>query len=150
MLPVALPAGAAPGPDGDPVLTLLGVLLVTVGLPFLVVATTGPLLQRWFSATDHPRKGDPYFLYAAGNAGSLLALLGYPLIVEPSLSLQAQGRLWSAGYVTFAMLVTVCAVQLHRHRNRAPAVGVVDERPTMPDPAVTWHCFGWCPSRCTC
>lgn len=116
VLPIAIPDGAAPGPDGDPVLALLKVLLLAVGLPFAVVATTGPLLQRWFSATDHPRGGDPYFLYAAGNTGSLLALVGYPLVVEPLLTVQAQSRLWSVGYATFAALVVGCAIQLHRHR----------------------------------
>jgi hypothetical protein len=72
------------------------------------------VLQRWFSGADHPAAGDPYFLYAASNAGSLLALLAYPLIVEPRLSLSAQAHLWTAGYVTFVVLAILCLVAVRR------------------------------------
>ena len=89
-----LPIGghlAAP-PDGFPVsLWLLGVLAVSVGAPFLMVTTASPMLQHWFSRTGHRAAADPYFLYAAGNAGSLLALVAYPLLVEPRLTLDAAG-----------------------------------------------------------
>ncbi|HKS37979.1 MAG TPA: hypothetical protein VJW76_12355, partial [Verrucomicrobiae bacterium] len=64
---------------------LLGCLAATAGLPFFIVATSAPLLQRWFSTTRHRAAGDPYFLYAASNAGSLLALMSYPVLVEPNL-----------------------------------------------------------------
>ena len=70
-------------------LLALALLLVAVGLPFLVVSTSAPLLQRWFAYTGHPSSADPYFLYAASNAGSLLSLLGYPLVIEPSLNFVA-------------------------------------------------------------
>jgi len=73
------PSGANPGP------WLLGLLTVAVGLPFFVVSTTAPLLQRWFSGTGHPAAVDPYFLYGASNIGSMVALLGYPIVVEPNL-----------------------------------------------------------------
>ena len=56
----------------------------------LVVAATAPLVQNWFALTGHPRAHDPYFLYAASNAGSLLALLAYPFAIEPNLSLDSQ------------------------------------------------------------
>ena len=82
----SLPAGTNPGP------WLLGLLFATVGLPFAVVSTTAPLLQRWFSRTGHPAAGDPYFLYGASNLGSMLALLGYPLVVEPNLRLARAER----------------------------------------------------------
>src|SRR6516225_10117611 len=65
------------------VLGLLLLLLVSVGLPFFVVSATAPLLQRWFASTDHPAAKDPYFLYAASNLGSMLALFGYIVTVEP-------------------------------------------------------------------
>ena len=86
-LPVGLPGDPAPGAAEEPALALLRVLLVAVGLPFAVLATTGPLLQRWFSWTGHRRAGDPYFLYAASNAGSVVGLLGYPFLLEPSIGL---------------------------------------------------------------
>ena len=90
--------------------------------PFLVLSTAGPLLQRWFGATSHPRAKDPYFLFAAGNTGSLLALLSYPTLVEPRLTLDDQLRLWSWGYVAFVGLVVACAVVLQRSAGRVPAV----------------------------
>ncbi|MDP8930858.1 MAG: fused MFS/spermidine synthase, partial [Actinomycetota bacterium] len=121
VLPIALPSRAS-APEGvEPALWLLYVLVLVVGAPFLLVSTSGPLLQRWFSATDHRRAGDPYFLYAAGNAGSLLALVAYPLVVEPSLSLADQRELWSVGYGVFVLLAVACVVALHRRR--APTAG---------------------------
>src|SRR5688572_17110193 len=94
-LPVSLPTGLEV-PETRPVLWLLGVLAATIALPFFVLSTTGPLLQRWFSTTNHPAAKDPYFLYAASNAGSLLALLGYPFVLERVLRLREQTAAWSA------------------------------------------------------
>ena len=81
--------------------------VVCVALPFFAVATSAPLLQKWFAATDHPAARDPYFLYAASNLGSMLALLAYPVIVEPyfglgisaSFNLATQSWLWAVGYI---------------------------------------------------
>src|SRR5437016_2163875 len=63
-----------------PIPGVLLVLLLSVGLPFFVVSTTSPLLQQWFSSTDHPAARDPYFLSTASNLGSMLALVGYPVL----------------------------------------------------------------------
>jgi hypothetical protein len=109
VLPIGVPAGWIPPADANPVPWLLGLLAVAVGLPFFVVSTTAPLLQRWLAATDHPAAADPYFLYRASNLGSVLGLLGYPLAVEPSMRLAEQGRLWSAGYALLVLLVLACA-----------------------------------------
>jgi hypothetical protein len=114
VLPIAVPDGWIPPADSNPVPWLLGLLAVTVGLPFFVVSTTAPLLQRWLAATDHPAAADPYFLYRASNLGSVLGLLGYPLVVEPSMRLAEQGRLWSAGYVLLVLLVLACAAVVWR------------------------------------
>ena len=116
--PCRSPSPPAAPARGDPALRLLGRLLIAAGLPFFVVATTAPLLQRWFAATGDRRAGDPYFLYAASNAGSLLALVGYVTLIEPNLTLGAQARLWAAGYGVLACLIIACAVALWR----APAV----------------------------
>ncbi len=121
-LPIALPGWAAPSATVTPALWLLVVLVVMVGAPFVALSTTGPLLQRWFSLTDHPLASDPYFLYAASNAGSFLALLGYPLVVEPRLDVSDQTRLWSIGYGAFVVLMVVTVVVGRRHR-------FVDDRP---------------------
>jgi hypothetical protein len=104
-------AGRAPlPPAASPVPWLLLTLLTTVGLPFFVLAATGPLLQRWLASTAHPRAADPYPLYAASNLGSAVALVAYPILIEPSVRLSAQGSLWSWGYGVLALLVAACAV----------------------------------------
>lgn len=76
-----------------PALWMLAALSLMVGLPFFMLSTAGPKLQRWFSATTHPHADDPYFLYAAGNVGSLLALLGYPLLIEPTMTITSQSAM---------------------------------------------------------
>lgn len=113
-LPLALPAWAAPPSDRPPALWLALVLAVAVGAPFLAVSTTGPLLQRWFSFTDHERADDPYFLYAAGNVGSFLALLAYPIVLEPRWAVADQASLWAGGYVALVVLVVTCGFRARR------------------------------------
>jgi SAM-dependent methyltransferase len=119
VLPIGLPEDAAPT-GGEPALWLLRVLAVAVGLPFALLATTGPLLQRWFSWTDHPRADDPYFLYAASNLGSVVGLLGYPFLIEPTIPLSTQTRGWSLAYLGFAALVAACGVVAARAARTAP------------------------------
>ncbi|MDQ1556996.1 MAG: hypothetical protein QOD32_56 [Pyrinomonadaceae bacterium] len=104
--------------EGNPSLWLLWSLLTTVGLPFFAVSTNSPLLQKWFAETRQESSRDPYFLYAASNAGSLLALLSYPLIVEPRLTLGAQSRLWSLGYALLLVLLAACAFTLLRRQSK--------------------------------
>src|SRR5690348_5609922 len=73
-----------------PVLNLLAVLITSAAIPFFVVSATAPLLQNWFSRASHAASGDPYFLYSASNAGSLLALIAYPFLIEPRIGTAAQ------------------------------------------------------------
>ena len=120
LLPIALPERWVPPVEGSPVGWLLVVLALTVGLPYLAVTTASPVLQRWFSGTDHREAPDPYFLYAAGNAGSLLGLLAYPLVLEPRLTLAGQALVWTAGYAAFVVLSAVCLLFLRR-RPAGPA-----------------------------
>jgi len=134
-LPIGVPALAPPA-DSSPLPHLLGLLALTVGLPFFVVSTTAPLLQRWLADTDHPAAADPYFLYRASNLGSVLGLLAYPLALERGLRLGEQGRLWSAGYVVLAALVAVCGVVVWRSRaapgdNETAAPPVVGSMPAV-------------------
>ncbi|HEY1171453.1 MAG TPA: fused MFS/spermidine synthase [Verrucomicrobiae bacterium] len=96
-LPMSLAADANPA-GKEPLLWLLGTLFGLVGIPFLVLSASAPLLQNWFSRSGHPAAKDPYFLYAASNFGSFLALLGYPLLAEPMLRLSQQTWSWSVGY----------------------------------------------------
>ncbi|HZI87153.1 MAG TPA: fused MFS/spermidine synthase [Pyrinomonadaceae bacterium] len=95
---------------GNPTLGVLETLLLSIGLPFFIISASNPLLQSWFSRLRHSRAIDPYFLFAASNAGSLIALVAFPLILEPSLGLNEQYKLWRVG---FAVLVTLtCAIAL--------------------------------------
>ncbi len=112
VLPIAIPNGWTPPTDTNPSLWLLGLLAVSVGLPFFAVSTSSPLLQKWFAATGHPAAADPYFLYAASNAGSLLALVAYPALVEPHWRLAEQSRWWAVGYGLLVALTAGCALWL--------------------------------------
>ena len=120
-LPVAVPRGWAPRPEDHPVAWLLAVLLVGVGLPFFVVSSTTPLLQRWFARSPHAAAHDPYFLYRASNLGSMVGLLAYPALVEPRLRLADQGRMWAAGYLGLAALTAGCALAPWRAGPRTAA-----------------------------
>lgn len=92
----------------EPALVLLVSLLRSATVPLVLVAATAPLVQSWFARTGHPRGSDPYFLYAASNAGSLLGLLAYPFLVEPNLGAAAQSRAWRAGFILLAVLMIAC------------------------------------------
>jgi len=112
-LPISM-ASAVPPTDTSPVPWLLLTMAASVGVPFFIVSTSGPLLQRWFAATGHERAPDPYFLYAASNFGSMIGLLAYPAWVEPNLTLAAQRNLWTFGYIAFAVLIVACAIVIWR------------------------------------
>src|SRR5205085_7170248 len=96
--------------EGNPAFWLITRLALIVGLPFFVLATNGPLLQHWFAATRHIHARDPYFLYAASNAGSLLALVAYPALLEPRFTLPRQSLLWTIGYALLCTLLLVFAL----------------------------------------
>ncbi len=122
--PSPITPGVAWRPEADqPVRDILRILLVSIGLPFFLLSTTGPLVQHWFSRA---RPGEsPYRLYAVSNLGSLLGLLSYPLLVEPGLTLRWQARLWTLGYVLFCLGCVLCAwtaerVSARRVENPAP------------------------------
>jgi SAM-dependent methyltransferase len=114
VLPISLAAWHRPPGDTNPIPWLLTMLAGMVGLPFFVVATSAPLLQRWFSETGHAAARDPYFLYAASNLGSMMALLAYPFLVEPHLRLVEQSWIWLTGYALLALLIAGCALCLWR------------------------------------
>jgi len=111
-LPIIPNAEWKPGPGDEPTKRILLLLTATLGLPYLLLSATGPLLQRWFSLS-HPDQS-PYRLYALSNVGSLLALLGYPFAIEPLLSRSVQAWAWSGALVGFAVLCGICAWQIRR------------------------------------
>jgi SAM-dependent methyltransferase len=123
-----------PPGETNPIPWLLFILLMIVGLPFLVVATSAPLLQKWFSSTDHPSANDPYFLYGASNLGSVLGLLGYPTFIEPMLRLNdrafyfthTQAFYWTAGYLVLVAMTMICGwLTLSRMKEDGVDKGVV-------------------------
>ena len=122
VLPIAIPAGWAPPADANPIPWMLRLMVVAIGLPFCVVATTSPLMQAWFSRLDHPASANPYALYVASNAGSMMALISYPLLIEPNLPLAAQSRIWAIGYGLFVALSVGCAATVWKSRDGAVAV----------------------------
>src|SRR6185437_5809874 len=80
-----------------------------------------PLLQAWFVRTGHPAGPDPYFLYASSNIGSFLALLSYPVLLEPVFTLRAQNVMWTGGYGLLIVLIAGCGVLLLRSPGREAA-----------------------------
>jgi len=118
LLPLHLPAGWEPPAESNPVGWVLLLLLVVVGLPFFALSATTSIMQRWFADSGVKDAGDPYFLYAASNAGSLVGLLAYPLLLEPLLRLHSQSRLWSVAYAVFVAFTAACAYLAWRWRTR--------------------------------
>ncbi len=108
MLPIVPGDHWKPVDSGEPIQRILLLLTVCLGLPFFVLASTGPLMQAWF-ARLHPGVS-PYRLYALSNVGSFLALLSFPFVVEPMLSRQSQAAMWAGGFIGFVLLSAVCAV----------------------------------------
>src|SRR5215211_5429401 len=111
-LPIGIPSGWLPPTQTNPAPWFLALLFVAVGLPFFVVSASSPMLQTWFASTRHRAAADPYFLYAASNIGSMLALLVYPTLIEPALGLAFQSQIWAAGYIALVLLTALCAVAL--------------------------------------
>ncbi|HZU27169.1 MAG TPA: fused MFS/spermidine synthase [Bryobacteraceae bacterium] len=127
-LPIIPSAYWKPSASGDPTLNILLLLGATVGLPYMLLSSTSPLLQAWYVRA---RKGViPYRLFALSNFGSMLALLSYPLLIEPRLTLGTQARSWSAAYALFAI---VCAYAGWRSSTApASAAGTEESQPAGP------------------
>jgi SAM-dependent methyltransferase len=136
-LPLRINELIGPPSSNHPTIWLLGVLAVSIGAPFAVLSATAPLVQAWHARTFGEAEGkEPYALYAASNLGSLLALLAYPLIVEPGLTLHAQRFGWSGGYLAFALLMAGLAITVIR----AGGQGGAPVRQAASDAApITWR-----------
>jgi hypothetical protein len=131
VLPIRVSGWLPPGTE-FPAAWLLTLLLAVVGLPFFALSTNAPLLQRWFASTRHRAAADPYFLYGASNLGSMLALLGYPLVVEPHLRLATQARVWMLGYVVLLAMIAICVALVWRAHPK-PGENESAESATEPD-----------------
>jgi hypothetical protein len=144
VLPIALPVGWTPPTGANPVPWLLLLLATMAGLPFFVVAATSPLLQRWFAASGQRTASDPYFLYAASNAGSLLALVVYPILIEPRLRLGEQSGWWAAGYGLLVVLVAGCGLWVRRTATELP-VTVATSSPVSRRQRFRWVLLAFVP-----
>ncbi len=134
----SLPLGVAAGWDVPPEtgirLWVVGLLTFSIGLPFFALSGNGPLLQAWFSRSDHRHADDPYFLYGASNFGSLLALLCYPVLLEPNLRLGEQSTVWSVSFIVLTIMVGLSAMLIWNNEK------AVQKRP---DDAVSTEDYGW-------
>jgi len=134
-LPLSIASGWGEPPTSGYALWLLGLFVVSIGLPFFVLAANNPLLQAWFVRTGHPSGGDPYFLYASSNIGSFLALLSYPVLLEPLFTLHMQNLIWTGGYAVLIVLIAACGLLLLR----SPPSAAIDTLAVGGDaPAPSW------------
>ncbi|WP_291863328.1 fused MFS/spermidine synthase [Bradyrhizobium sp.] len=134
-LPLSIAGGWGEPPGSGYAFWLLGLFAVSIGLPFFALAANNPLLQAWFVRTGHPNGPDPYFLYASSNIGSFLALLSYPVLLEPMFTLRTQNLIWTGGYGLLIVLIAACAVLMLR----SPAMAGADRLAEDTDaPAPPW------------
>jgi hypothetical protein len=147
-LPVVADASWQPDPSSNPTLAILQLLLIHVGMSYFVLSTTGPLVQSWFAQSL--TEGTPYRLYALSSVGSLAALIAYPLFVEVMFDTTRQGWIWSAGFIAFAICITILGRCCFR---AAPAIQDIDQtestkplEKTAPRQLLNWIALGCLPS----
>jgi hypothetical protein len=133
-LPLSIANGWGEPPTSGYAFWLLGLFAVSIGLPFFALAANNPLLQAWFVRTGHPNGPDPYFLYASSNIGSFLALLSYPVLLEPMFTLRTQNLIWTSLYGLLILLIAACGALLLR----SPANLVVERNDDADAPAPDW------------
>jgi hypothetical protein len=145
-LPLSIAAGWARPPESGETLWLMSLFAASIGLPFFALAANSPLLQAWFARTDHPAAKDPYFLYAASNIGSFLALVSYPSVIEPFVGLKDQASFWSLGFGLLIALLVACGVLLWRSPDQTAQVAAEGAAlPTWRD-AAFWVALAAVPS----
>lgn len=144
-LPILPAARWKPAGGEDPAFLILGLLTMTIGLPYFMLSTTGPLLQAWYSRAN--AGAIPYRLFALSNFASLLALISYPLYIEPKLDVERQAWIWSMSYGAF---VCVCVLVAWRVRNDPPMPEPATDEPVEAPPTLgrklLWTGLASCPS----
>ena len=148
VLPISVTNAWAPRNGQEPRLLLLGLLFCSAGLPFFVLASSSPLLQCWYATSDCGPARDPYWLYAASNLGSMAGLAGYPLLMEPFLTVRAQSALWTAGFALLVVLFGACAANVAwstagGHKPGEPALA---EQPPSLSRRTRWIALAFVPS----
>ncbi len=145
-LPLSVASGFGRPPADAQAFWLLGLFAVSIGLPFFALSANGPLLQAWFARTSHPAARDPYFLYAASNVGSFLALLAYPFVVEPFSRLGQQTFGWSAGFFALIALIAVCGLLTIRSPGAESGASAEDAPAPSWREVATWIAYAAVPS----
>src|SRR5215471_13877741 len=118
-LPISIAHGFGAPPTEGIAPWLIALFTASIGLPFMALAASAPLLQGWFAASGHVSARNPYVLYAGSNLGSFVALLAYPLAVEPYLTLKEQTQVWAVGFALLALLVAAASLLVARR----PSIG---------------------------
>lgn len=135
LVAMTLPLGIAKGFDVPPtdgvMLWLVGLFAASIGLPFIALSATAPLLQSWFAATGHKQARNPYVLYAASNLGSFGALLAYPFVIEPFLTMREQILLWAVGFSALAVFVAASGCLAARDLDARTGPVAAGARPTI-------------------
>jgi hypothetical protein len=146
-LPLAVPGGWRYDPAAPVVTQTLWLYALGVGLPFAVLSANAPLIQAWYGRTGGPSSADPYFLYAASNLGSFIALLGFPLAAEPLFGVSAISLGWSGGFVLLAGLLVACGLVAARSRALPEVQAARAEADATPWPRLAlWAFLAFLPS----
>jgi hypothetical protein len=142
-LPIIASPAWKPSGDSDPTWRIAGLLAATIGLPYFLLSSTGPLIQRWFADDDAMAgsRSRVYRLFALSNVGSLVGLLSYPFVVEPYAGLHAQSWGWSAGYACFAVACGACAWRAHGRETNVDRVSVADDAGAGTAPSLRDYAF---------
>ena len=143
-LPLRFTPGSSESFSQHPLRELLLLLTTSAAVPFFVISTTAPLLQSWLARTKHAGSSDPYFLYSASNAGSLLALISYPFLIEPRIGVSAQTELWFVGYLGLFLLFALSSIALYRRRVSVTAQSV--RKSIDPKTRLFWIAAAFVPS----
>ena len=140
--PILPAVGLKPEPGSAPIGGILKLLVISIGLPFLALSSTGPLLQKWYyDLRANEASGPPYFLYALSNAGSLIGLISYPILVEPFIGLNKQSKIWGAAFLLFVLCCGACAWIVRRSRQLPKQLSVDLE--ANPESAPKPHRWLW-------
>lgn len=145
-LPLAIPSGWEPDLNTPIQTQTLTLYAITVGLPFFFLSANAPLIQTWYGRTRGPSAHDPYFLYGASNVGSLVALIGFPLIAEPIMGISSISMGWSIGFIALGGLLFVSVLWTTRDHPDAKTVLPIIDRKSDMKMLFTWGAIAFVPS----
>jgi len=146
LLPVGTPDSWAPTTGGFPAIEIVALLSISVGIPFVLISASGPLLQHWFAGAFTDRS--PFRLYAISNLGSLVALLTYPVVFEPVFTIDTQATMWSFGYLALIPVCILCGIAFLRgtENHAITDAAMSDVRPVTIVDRILWVALAACGS----